>query len=105
MVYKIITNIATDQNHSTRTLFNKKQHPKHYMNSDNDHTRVQDLENLSKKELIQRVQKLEFELKGEEHLTKVDIIQRLRQMEELGLEDEDLMNVEQEYNIGLKKAV
>jgi hypothetical protein len=68
------------------------------------HDRVQDLENLNKKELIQRVRKLEFELKGEEHLTKVDIIQRLREMEELGLEDEDLMNVEQEYNIGLKKS-
>jgi len=25
-------------------------------------------------------------------------------MEELGLEDEDLMNVEQKYNIGLKKS-
>jgi len=74
------------------------------MNSDNNNTRVQDLENLSKEELIQRVQKLEFELKGEEHLTKVDIIQRLRNMQELGLEDEDLMNVEQQYNIGLKKS-
>jgi len=26
-------------------------------------------------------------------------------MEELGLEDEDLMNVEQKYNIGLKNQV
>lgn len=74
------------------------------MDSDNDHTRVQDLENLSKDELKKRVRQLEFELKGEEHLTKVDIVRRLRDMEELNLEDEDLMNVEQEYNIGLKKS-
>lgn len=63
-----------------------------------------DLEDLTKDELKQLVRSLQFELRGEEELTKVDIIERLLSFEELELTEDDLMNVEQEYNMGLRKS-
>jgi len=68
-----------------------------------DNTTV-DLDELSKEELKQQVRQLRFELRGEEHLTKRDILSQPREFDELGLEDDDLMDVEQKYNIGLRKS-
>lgn len=63
-----------------------------------------ELDQMTKEELKNLVRSLQFELRGEDHLTKVDIINQLLNFEELGLTEDDLMNVEQEYNIGLKKS-
>jgi hypothetical protein len=63
------------------------------------------LEELDKKQLQNLVRDLQFKIHGEEHLTKNQIINRLTQIEELDLDkEEDLMNTEDQYNLGLKKS-
>lgn len=65
---------------------------------------IDNLEDLDENQLRKLVRRLQFKLRGEEHLTKQNILDRLRQFEELGLEEDDLMDVEQEYNMGLRKS-
>jgi len=65
---------------------------------------INNLEELNKKELKNLVKQLQFELKGEKHLTKKDILEQLLTFKELGLNQDDLMNVEQDYNMSLRKS-